>query len=58
MITPVTDKKVIKLIKSGLSLTGSNKATRIDNWVYNAPLFRNLSFDKHGPTRHLALLIF
>lgn len=56
MITPVTDKKVIKLIKSGLSLTGSNKATRIDNWVYNAPLFRNLSFDKHGPTRQAVIM--
>lgn len=49
MINLVTDAKLIKAIKTGLTdATVSHPAIRIDHWVYNTDIFRNLSYDENG----------
>lgn len=49
MINLVTDAKLIKLIKAGLAdNTIEHPAIRIDQWVYNSDIFRNLSYDANG----------
>lgn len=49
MINLVTDKKTIKTIKSGLNLEDiQHPAIRIDHWVYNAQIFRDLQMDNNG----------
>jgi hypothetical protein len=49
VINLVSDKKTIQLIKSGLdSKKVEHPAVRVDNWVYNAEIFRNLSLCPDG----------
>lgn len=49
VIKLVTDKATIKNIKSGLTLDDiQHPAIRIDNWVYNAQIFRDLQMDENG----------
>lgn len=52
MINLVTDKKTIKNIKSGLNSEDiEHHAVRVDNWVYNAKIFRDLQMDNNGFTK-------
>ena len=49
VIKLITDKATIKTIKSGLTLEDiQHPAIRIDNWVYNAQIFRDLQMDDNG----------
>jgi len=49
VINLVTDAKLIKSIKAGLAdNTVQHPAIRIDQWVYNSDIFRNLSYDANG----------
>lgn len=49
VINVITNKKMIENIKSGLnSELVDHPAIRIDHWVYNADIFRELSYDENG----------